>query len=119
MLNKLLKMCMPWQQRGKWVRIYVDWSDTNNPPVVKGPNWLNVSVVNAGHGIYTLSFNPNGYYIVSEMKHTVTSLNINEDVIQDFQKLYYPTELGDFEGGSGYIDMFMQNLKITIVNSQG
>lgn len=113
MLNKLLKRCMPWQQRGKWVRIYVDWSDINNPPVVKGPDWLNVSVVDGGNGEFSISYNPDDYYWVSEMKITATAQHIDP-----VDKVYIPDH-PSFDclfGITGYVDMFLYKVDPTILN---
>ena len=110
MLNKLLKRCMPWQQRGKWVRIYVDWSDTNNPPIVKGPAWLNITVVDAGHGAYGLRMNPDDYYWVSESKITATAQWASAD-----EKVYFPdNRFSDLSGVTGYVDMFLYKVDPTI-----
>lgn len=110
MLNKLLKRCMPWQQRGKWVRIYVDWSDTSNPPVVNGPDWLNVSVVDMGHGEYDLTYDPDNYYWVSEFKITATA-----QISSAYAKVYFTNnDLNDLHGNKGYIDMFIYKVDPTI-----
>ena len=109
MLNKLLKRCMPWQQRGKWVRIYVDWSDTSNAPVVNGPDWLNVSVVDMGHGEYDLTYDPDDYYWVSEFKIIATAQTTSPAL-----KVYITNNtLFDLYGITGYVDMFMYKVDPT------
>ncbi len=113
MLNKLLKRCMPWQQRGRWVRIYIDWTDTNNPPVVKGPDWLNVSVVDGGHGEYNLSYNPDDYYWILDAKLTATEGITSEgDTLPKVRTSY--GEIYQLYRSRGYLDLFLTNVNITI-----
>lgn len=110
MLNKLLKRCMPWQQRGKWIRIYVDWSDIDIAPVVTGPDWLNVSLVDRGHGEYDIEYDPDDYYWISDYKITATAQRTDAS-----DKVYFPENsfLGLY-GVTGYIDMFLNKVDPTI-----
>lgn len=113
MLNKLLKRCMPWQQRGKWARIYIDWTDTDNAPLVKGPDWLNVSVVDAGHGEYSLNYNPDDYYCLLDQRLMITERIISEG--ETPSKVYAPsTDLYEVYRKKGYIDLFLSIMKVTI-----
>lgn len=117
MLNKLLKRCMPWQQKGKWVRIYVDWTDINNLPHVRAPEWLNVSIVDAGHGVHKLKCDPDRYYDIVTVKKTI--VGISSDLLSDFEKVSYQpvNEILDgsiypTSGCRSYYDMYMIELEV-------
>ena len=104
MLNRLLKKCMPWQQRGKWIRIYYDGSSAAETQEVtfRVPDEMTFAISEDGWGFNVTFDRPT---IIAQSHMTVT--HVTSDFVPEGNAINIEVSPGYMVGTKGYIDMYI------------
>lgn len=109
MLNKLLKKYMPWQQRGRWVRVYFDALEASdfNDISFRHPDRMTVSVADGGWEL-NLTFDTPVAVIYAYM--TITQ--VISDNMTESNYIYADPVPGSMMGARGYVDYYVTDVEV-------
>jgi len=109
MLNKLLKRCMPWQQSGRWVRVYYDGLNVPVPNLItfRCPDNMTATVSADGKNV-NITYDKPVVRVISYM--TIT--HARNDVVPEDNFIYPDLTPLRMLGTKGYIDMYVREIEV-------
>ena len=108
MLNKLLKRCMPWQQRGKWVRVYYDGIVEDVHDITfRCPSDMTFTISQDGFGLNITCDRP---VMVGQMVLTITQAT--HESVPETNIIFSDTNPNSMLGTRGYIDQYVIDLEV-------
>jgi len=109
MLNKLLKRCMPWQQSGRWIRIYYDGLNVTDPHGItfRYPNDMTVAVSADGWSLNFTYDKP----VVEVLNHMTITHAVSTKVPAN-NEVFGNLTPGEMIGSKGYVDIYVRDIEV-------
>lgn len=109
MINKLLKRYMPWQQRGRWIRVYFDGLEASdvNEISFRCPDNLTVTVRDE----WSLNYKFNRPTSIITTRNTFTHVDSN-NVDSNTNIVYNETSPNQMLGAKGYMDYYICDVEV-------
>ena len=109
MLNKLLKRCMPWQQSGRWVRVYYDGLNVSDPHDItfRYPDDITVAVSEDSELINITFDKP----VVVVLSH-VTITHAVSDTVPETNSIFVAFTAYQLIGKKGYLDIYVREVEV-------